>query len=333
MSSGSKKKLSGAQFKKRRLEMVAEREKLSGSMNKFLKSNSSTPQPSLSNVELDRETLVDDNQQRDSSIPVCNDREVTPLFITDNMNVDIADPATWPNLLSNNLVELIVTKGAVQIIEDFPVDETGRKFSSVKYTRKLPNGEKVHRDWLVYSKTTNAVFCIFCKLFSSLSHQLISGYSDWRHLSTTISRHDNSMEHVKCAQKWYELKLRLDKGCTIDKEHQKQYEIEKKRWRAIIKRMIYIVQYLAGQNLAFRGDSQSLYELNNGKFLKLVEMVAKFDPIIMEHLNNIQNSKNLNQHMPHYLDETPDASHIEQLTFIVRFVHCTPGAVEIREHF
>lgn len=33
------------------------------------------------------------------------------------------------------------------------------------------------------------------------------------------------------------------------------------------------------------------------------------------------------------LDENPDASHIEQLTFIIRFVHCTPGAVEIREYF
>lgn len=45
--------------------------------------------------------------------------------------------------------------------------------------------------------------------------------------------------------------------------------------------MICIVQYLAGPNLAFGGESQSLNESNNGNFLKLVEMVAKFDPIIM----------------------------------------------------
>ena len=127
------------------------------------------------------------------------------------------------------------------------------------------------------------------------------------------------------------------------------------------------MQYLAGQNLAFRGASQKLYESNNGNFLKLVEMLAKFDPIIMEHVNNIQKSKELNQNMPHYLgnhfqnelisllskniqreiltclktakyysiilDETPDASHVEQLTFIIRFVHCSSNAVEIREHF
>lgn len=33
------------------------------------------------------------------------------------------------------------------------------------------------------------------------------------------------------------------------------------------------------------------------------------------------------------LDETPDASHVEQLTFIIRFVHFSLNEVEIREHF
>lgn len=252
-------------------------------------------------------------------------------------------------------------------MENFPVDETGRKFSSTQYLRKLPNGEKVNRDWLVYSKKINAVFCIFCKLFSTLSHKLTTGYSNWRHLSVNISRHENSMEHMKSAQKWHELKLRLNKECTINKEQQKYYEIEKQRWRAIIKRMICIVQYLAGQNLAFRGDSPNLYESNNGNFLKLIEMIAKFDPIMMEHLNNIRRPKESCQNMPHYLsnhfqnelihllskniqreilsclrtakyysiilDESPDASHVEQMTFIIRFVYCSSNEVEIREHF
>ncbi|CAG9832703.1 unnamed protein product [Diabrotica balteata] len=131
--------------------------------------------------------------------------------------------------------------------------------------------------------------------------------------------------------------------------------------------MICIVQYLAGQNLAFRGDSTNLYETNNGNFLKLVDKIAKFDPIMMEHLSNIRRSKELCQNMPHYLsnhfqnelihllsrniqkeilsclraakyysiilDESPDASHVEQLTVIIRFVYCSPYEVEIREHF
>lgn len=235
MSDGTRKKLSGAQYKKRRLEKDAEKEKLSGALTKFLKHNCSTPNPSPSNVELVAEPLVIDDQQPSTSgahislnsevsNSVSNDGEGTAPTI----DIDFPDPATWPNLLSHRLIELIVTKGAVQIIENFPVDETGRKFSATQYMRKLPNGENVNRDWLVYSKKINAVFCIFCKVFSSQSHKLISGYSNWRHLSVNISRHENSMEHMKSAQKWYELKLRLVKECTIDKEQQKHFEIEKK---------------------------------------------------------------------------------------------------------
>lgn len=88
---------------------------------------------------------------------------------------------------------------------------------------------------------------------------------------------------------------------------------------------------------------------------------------MMEHLSNVRRSKELGQNMPHYLsnhfqnelihllskniqreilkclrtakyysiilDESPDASHVEQLTFIIRFVHCSSNEVEMREHF
>lgn len=308
----------GAQNKKRRLKLEAERDKLSGSLNKFLQLSSSLANPLLSREEqvvAEPMIIIEDQQPStsgSSGTPVSpdptpklghpvseNEERSEHSDIADISDIDIADPSTWPNNLSHHLIQSIVTKGAVQIKENFPVDESGRKFSATQYLRKLPNGEIVNRDWLVYSKKINCVFCIFCKVFSALSHQLTTGYSNWRHLSVNISRHENSMEHMKGAQKWHELKLRLSKDCTIDKEQQHHYENEKRRWRAIIKRMICIVQYLASQNLAFRGDSSNLFESNNGNFLKLVETIAKFDPIMMEHLSNIQRSKELKKkHAP-----------------------------------
>ena len=48
---------------------------------------------------------------------------------------------------------------------------------------KLPNGEDVHRDWLVWSESKQALFCFPCRLFtpsSNTNHSLLAsstGYS------------------------------------------------------------------------------------------------------------------------------------------------------------
>lgn len=69
------------------------------------------------------------------------------------------------------------------------------------------------------------------------------------------------------------------------------------------KRIIEIVRYLAKHNLAFCGTNEKLYQNSNDNFLGLVEMLAKFDPVMKEHVfrvtsgtihnhdlsNNIQN--------------------------------------------
>jgi hypothetical protein len=43
------------------------------------------------------------------------------------------------------------------------------------------------------------------------------GFSDWRHLTSHLSRQEISMEHMQNCKKRFELKTRLGKNCTIDK--------------------------------------------------------------------------------------------------------------------
>ena len=162
---------------------------------------------------------------------------------------------------------------------------------------------------------------------------------------------------------WYELHSRLQKDQTIDKAAQRQIEKEKDHRRKVLFRIICIVKFLAKHNLAFRGTNSKLYEDSNGNFLGLVEMLAEFDPIIQEHVRCITSEET----QAHYLDFkiqnelihllasaikyeiikkiksakyfsvildcTPDASHQEQMSLIIRYVDSSSSDVRIEESF
>lgn len=145
---------------------------------------------------------------------------------------------------------------------------------------------------------------------------------------------------------WKEMKIGLRKRLTIDEHLQKNLRAEVLHWRETLSRLIKCVQFLGSQSLAFRGGSDVLYAENNGNFLKLVEMIATFDPVLKHHLNKIKcaetrthylsktiqklisdavrvNIINMIKEVKYFsiiVDCTPDKSHVEQTTIIVRFV-------------
>ncbi|CAH1100399.1 unnamed protein product [Psylliodes chrysocephalus] len=125
------------------------------------------PEPIVPMSELD--PLIIDDQQPSTSTDHDHISEVSSDGSDGDKNKDAAltvdiddfdpvDPATWHTLVIHRLIEIIVLKDVVQIKENFPVDETGKKFSAKQYMRTLANFEKVDRDWLVYSTKINAIF-------------------------------------------------------------------------------------------------------------------------------------------------------------------------------
>lgn len=288
---------------------------------------------------------------------------------------DVHDPGLWPETLSHSQFDEIIQKGPLQVSNFcFPKNAENRHFSAKFYKRIMDNGEQVHRRWLVYSKSSDMAFCFCCKLYgNSTAPQLAGeGYNDWTHLGRALGNHETSPIHGQNVKKWVDCEIRLAEALTIDEKHRNLIQKEKEHWREVLKRIVSGIKYLAEHNIAFRGSNCKLYEPNNGNFLGLIEMMATFDPVMQEHLRrirsseihdhylgaNIQNElikllsekvkdKNITdikiaKYFSVLLDCTPDLSHQEQLSLVIRFVKIENnvaatknenGGVSVEEHF
>lgn len=391
MSERKTKRLSGAQYKRKREEKQNEAKKMFGSLTKFLV-KSPEPESSCSSQlnpiddlfcdKNENELTVENEKANDNTSSTdemeTEDNKDIDLYNTDTAEIDKAyfamcmdlnDPACWPLTITTKILDILIEKGPIQNKQStYPINELGRSFSSTYFYRKMPNGEKFNREWLIYSPKTDSIFCFCCKLFGKQEIKLVNeGFNDWQHTSDNLSRHEKTSLHIGNCTNWKNLELNLKNKATIDKNLQRYYDAEKKRWYQIVVRMISVVQFLAVQGLAFRGSSSRLYENNNGNFLKAIEMIGKFDDVMADHINRIQQSVALKNHMPHYagnrfqneiisilaaqiqkyilsaikdakyfsviLDCTPDMGHVEQITIILRYVHIQNDEVEVRENF
>ncbi|XP_013880239.1 zinc finger MYM-type protein 1, partial [Austrofundulus limnaeus] len=303
------------------------------------------------------------SQQETSETPGA---EFTQTPVAEEVNLP-TDPADWPSVLTEKIHTLLVRRGPSQVKPDFvfPRNESDGRSCHHHYFRKtLVSGEKMVRSWLVYSEKNISLFCFCCKLFSKKNISLTnSGLTDWKHCSSLLTSHDNSPEHLNSMKAWKELAVRIKKEATIDKHEMALFEAERLRWRAVLKRLTAIVQSLAVRNLSLRGHTETLFSPSNGNFLKEVELMAKFDPIMKEHLNRVEKGTcSHNSYLGHHiqneligllssktistivndikqakyfsiiLDCTPDISHTEQLSVVIRIVSLMEKP-QIKEHF
>lgn len=295
------------------------------------------------------------------------------IAATDNIGKLSKDTALWPKKLSQNNIQELVERGPAYYQnkkenDNYSRDCSGRKFSNSYFFRVLPNKEKIERFWLLYSETKNSVYCFCCKVFNEdlksvrLSDE--SGYNAWQHLSEHLNIHEKSKLHIENILKLLDLSNRFNKNQVIDSDMQNIINRETKYWQAVIERIFYVIQFLGEQNLAFRGSSNKLFEKNNGNFLKCIEMISKFDPLMSEHTKRSQ-AKDFNfvnylgdkiqnevinlmgenikfkilelakkaKYFSILLDCTPDSSHQEQISICIRFVNLKSTEVSIEEHF
>lgn len=113
------------------------------------------------------------------------------------------------------------------------------------------------------------------------------GQQDWVNLDALLKQHENSKDHCSNMVKWKEFVLRLSKRKTISETEMGLLEAEKNRWRDVLTCLISIIQSLAEGNLALGGSVDTLHQTNSGNFLIEVEVMAKCDPVLRDHVRRI----------------------------------------------
>lgn len=139
----------------------------------------------------------------------------------------------------------------------------------------MPNGEKVKREWLIYSEKLDAVHCFCCYLFDNADTGPLSslnGYEDWKNLARTMKIHETSQKHLKNYADWKIVSNQISNQKTVDKHLLSQMQAEKERLREVFKRFISLILYFARQNIAFTGSSSNINDPmgKNGNFIQLI---------------------------------------------------------------
>lgn len=140
------------------------------------------------------------------------------------------DSGEWPEIITSTDARFLTEKGPRQVTNwIYPADSHGRKFSPSYFYRNFTNGEKVKREWLMYSISRDSVYCFCCKFFgkslTSISNR--EGCSDWKHVSLVLSRHEKSNSHKNNIGSWLNLSTMVPKGVAMNQGQLHLLDVEK----------------------------------------------------------------------------------------------------------
>lgn len=173
-------------------------------------------------------------------------------------------------------------------------------------------------------------------------------FVDWNNVHSGLTSHENSHEHIQSSTTFLsrsKLKNRIDSGLQLQIQNETNY------WRNVLQRVVVVVKKLGIRGLVFRGKNEEFGSNKNGNFMMCLELLAEFDPFLSNHVANYGNSgrgktsylssticeefisliakKVLNMiidevkrsiYFSIIVDSTPEISHVDELSFVIRYV-------------
>lgn len=388
MSDGYKRKHQTGHEKRKKKEKANETlSKIKGSLLRYVNISNKTEDDAdaldISSIEVkpeeaeaygdSQESSINEseNQTEDEDLKNINNasKQVVPESqpITSDPSIFSSDPARWTTI-SADLIDYFSRNRPVHKLDtNFKLYATkfGEKMrcpSQDYFFRKLNNNDIIQRDWLIFSESTGKFFCYICILFKSdmpgnpnVPNQFHTGFNDWKNAYSRISSHEMSKDHFAAISALvnYQKTRQIDKTFDTVKEKESAY------WTRVLRRVVEVIKFLTERGLAFRGDNETHGDPSNGNFLGCIDLLAKFDPFLEEHVRrygnpgrgkvsylssttyeeliNILGSKVLEKivaeikEAKYYgitVDSTPDVSHTDQLSIVIRYVSKTGDIYE-----
>lgn len=282
----------------------------------------------------------------------------------------IADPALRPifsdyhPITRDRLRREYLLRGPTQtIMKRYPMTDFGKQKRSFN-PKHFEN--EAYKDWLEYSEDNDALFCLACYLFPTLSNNRktnlgnafsLGGFRNWKKLDEGLQKHLGSgtrSYHSLALDKCKALMTaRNDIQAIVQTVNASQAVENTTRLMASVD----VAMFLAKQGLPFRGHDERDASVNRGNFLELLDFVAAYnDSVRRVVLNNApQNlrlsSPEVQKEIVHsaaqlcreaivreiqaskrfcvLVDEARDVSVKEQMAIVVRYVNSS-GCIKER---
>ena len=171
-----------------------------------------------------------------------------------------------------------------------------------KRPRRFQASWYINRPWLEYSQSLDAAFCYACRMYGRAAvkdqeQAFVSvGYTNWKaalESGSGLLQHATAKVHLDAMQSWVEHASRTLSDNTVGQQLNAEQLV---RNRYYIKRIAEVVQFLAVNELGFRGDSIATNDEledavsddqnENGMFGHLFEFTMKND----SHLRTVANA-------------------------------------------
>ena len=267
--------------------------------------------PSIDDSTFTAPTESDTGATAVLDLPLAVDIIRESFTITDSIAVEDNGIGHLADFLTTEQAEVAVRRGSDKHPYQFPCDHSGHSFPLSVLRAKLQNGETTPRDWLVWSKFKQSLYCFPCRLFSKLPQasrsKLASAHGHsvndrWKKLHDKIPEHERSNSHKQCYMQWRQLQRSLTEGSTIEALMLENIKSNMNKWKKILHRILNVTLSLGERGLAFRGKSQLVGDPKNGNFLGVLELIGRYDPVIGNYQAKVKESQTTHERLQvHYL--------------------------------